>query len=128
MGLLERQQLKRKRNATLESRKKARIERTAEDLPWKKSRRALKTGLAGDDGILDLKEVEGVGVLYGTTEGGGRVAKFRVSLVSFAPKHKPLIAAYRLLKSTILRAHRRPRRKQENRRRAQMTEWTKSST
>jgi hypothetical protein len=125
MGLLERQQLKRKRNATPESRKKARVERTAEELPWKKSRRPLKTGLVGDDGILELEEVEGVEVVYGITEGGGRVAKFRVSLVSFALKDKPLIAAYRSLKATILRAHHRPRRKQGSRRRAQMAESTK---
>ena len=59
-------------------RKRPRIECTAENLPWKKSRRPLETILVGDDGILELEEVEGVEVIYTTTT-GGNVAKFRVS-------------------------------------------------
>lgn len=90
MGL-GKQQLKRKRNTALGVIKRPRIERTAEELPWKKSRRPLETGLAGDDGILELEEVEGVEVAYEATE-GGRVAKFHVSPLSLAVKHKPLTA------------------------------------
>ena len=59
-------------------RKRPRIECTAENLPWKKSRRPLETILGGDDGILELEEVEGVEVIYTTTT-EGKVAKFRVS-------------------------------------------------
>ncbi|KAL9710285.1 ATP-dependent RNA helicase [Leucoagaricus gongylophorus] len=59
-------------------RKRPRIECTAENLPWKKSRRPLETILVGDDGIIELEEVEGVEVIYTTTT-GGKVAKFRVS-------------------------------------------------
>lgn len=34
--------------------------------------------MGGDDGVLELEEVEGVEVVYETTE-GGRVVKFNVS-------------------------------------------------
>ncbi|KXN89342.1 ATP-dependent RNA helicase MAK5 [Leucoagaricus sp. SymC.cos] len=78
MDLLEKQPLKRKSDAGTRSRKKKRVERTAEQLPWKRSQRPLETGLGGDDGILELEEVEGVEVVYEMTE-GGRVAKFRVT-------------------------------------------------
>ncbi|KAF5356801.1 hypothetical protein D9756_006574 [Leucocoprinus leucothites] len=73
-----RQTLKRKRNTGLGMRKRPRIECAAEQLPWKKSRRPLETGMGGDDGILELEEVEGVEVVYETTD-GGKVAKFRVT-------------------------------------------------
>lgn len=36
--------------------------------------------MGGDEGILELEEVEGVEVIYETTE-GGRVVKFKVSYV-----------------------------------------------
>jgi ATP-dependent RNA helicase DDX24/MAK5 len=50
----------------------------ADDLPWKPVLRPTETGLGGDDGILELEEVENVEVVYEETD-AGRVAKFRVS-------------------------------------------------
>lgn len=47
-------------------------------LPWKAVRRPSETGLDGDDGILELEEVENVEVVYEDTE-GGRVMRFNVS-------------------------------------------------
>lgn len=79
MGLLEKHRaLKRKKSAGFSARKKPRIQCTAEELPWKKSRRPLETGLSEGDGILELEEVEGVEVVYEMTD-GGKVAKFCVS-------------------------------------------------
>lgn len=46
-------------------------------LPWKAVRRPSETGLDGDDGILELEEVENVEVVYEDTE-GGRVMRFNV--------------------------------------------------
>lgn len=46
-------------------------------LPWKAVNRPSDTGLDGDDGILELEEVENVEVVYEDTE-GGRVMKFNV--------------------------------------------------
>ena len=66
-------------------RKRPRIECNAEELPWKKIRRPFETGLGGDDGILELEEVEGVEVIYTTTD-EGKVAKFCVSS-PFADSH-----------------------------------------
>ncbi|KAF7763542.1 hypothetical protein Agabi119p4_8079 [Agaricus bisporus var. burnettii] len=78
MGPLERHKsLKRKKNTGLGPRKKSKIQRSVDELPWKTSRRPLETGLGGDDGILEFEEVEGVEVVYEMTE-GGRVAKFQV--------------------------------------------------
>lgn len=37
----------------------------------------MEAGLGGDDGILELEEVDGVEVVYETTE-SGRVARFQV--------------------------------------------------
>ncbi|KAF6744164.1 ATP-dependent RNA helicase [Ephemerocybe angulata] len=48
-----------------------------EDLPWKTLSRPMETGLDGDDGILDLEEVEGVEIVYEETE-NGKVARFKV--------------------------------------------------
>ncbi|KAJ2915512.1 hypothetical protein MD484_g4910, partial [Candolleomyces efflorescens] len=48
-----------------------------DDLPWKTISRPAETGLSGDDGILELEEVEGVEVFYEETE-KGRVTKFKV--------------------------------------------------
>ena len=47
------------------------------DLPWKIISRPNATGFEGDDGILELEEVDNVEVLYEETE-NGRVAKFKV--------------------------------------------------
>ncbi len=61
------------------SRKKAKTQHlTINDLPWKSVSRPSDTGLGGDDGILELEEVEGVEVVYEDT-GVGRVVKFNVS-------------------------------------------------
>jgi len=64
------------------SRKKQKVQhRNANDLPWKTVKRPTESGLGGDDGILELEEVEGVEVVYETTD-GGRVVKFNVCCVS----------------------------------------------
>jgi ATP-dependent RNA helicase DDX24/MAK5 len=61
------------------SRKRLKMQPTSLDgLPWKSVRRPSETGLDGDDGILELEEVENVEVVYEDTE-GGRVMKFNVS-------------------------------------------------
>lgn len=79
MGIIEKQRaLKRKQNTELRARKKPRTERTLEDLPWQKTQRPIETGLGGDDGILELEEVEGVEVVYEVTD-AGKVVKFHVS-------------------------------------------------
>ncbi|KAF9260720.1 DEAD-domain-containing protein [Marasmius fiardii PR-910] len=55
---------------------KVRHENTS-TLPWKTTSRPLETGFDGDNGILELEEVEGVEVLY--EEGDeGRIARFNV--------------------------------------------------
>jgi ATP-dependent RNA helicase DDX24/MAK5 len=60
------------------SRKRLKMQPTSLDgLPWKSIRRPSETGLDGDDGILELEEVENVEVVYEDTE-GGRVMKFNV--------------------------------------------------
>ncbi|KAH7912169.1 ATP-dependent RNA helicase [Hygrophoropsis aurantiaca] len=46
-------------------------------LPWKSITRPQDTGLDGDDGILELEEVEDVEVVYEETT-GGKVVKFNV--------------------------------------------------
>jgi ATP-dependent RNA helicase DDX24/MAK5 len=61
------------------ARKRLKIQHTSVDgLPWKTVNRPSETGLDGDDGILDLEEVENVEVVYEDTE-RGRVMKFNVS-------------------------------------------------
>ena len=63
-------------------RKKQKIQhRNTNELPWKTVKRPAESGLSGDDGILELEEVEGVEVIYETTD-GGRVVKFNVGRVS----------------------------------------------
>lgn len=52
-----------------------------DDLPWKSVARSLETALDGDDGVLELQEVDGVEVAYEDTA-RGRVAKFNVCLAS----------------------------------------------
>ncbi|RXW15879.1 hypothetical protein EST38_g9969 [Candolleomyces aberdarensis] len=59
-------------------RKKLKVTKSnIDDLPWKTISRPAETGLGGDDGILELEEVEGVEVVYEETE-KGRVPKFKV--------------------------------------------------
>ncbi|KAJ3862205.1 ATP-dependent RNA helicase [Lentinula novae-zelandiae] len=58
------------------SRKKIKVEHDgADSLPWTTVSRPVETALDGDDGILELEEVEGVEVTYEETE-SGRVARF----------------------------------------------------
>ncbi|KAG1747358.1 ATP-dependent RNA helicase [Suillus lakei] len=58
--------------------KRLKMQHTSFDgLPWKAVRRPTETGLDGDDGILELEEVENVEVVYEDTE-GGRIMKFNV--------------------------------------------------
>ncbi|KZP15440.1 DEAD-domain-containing protein [Athelia psychrophila] len=67
--------LKRKLQGPTAARKKSKV--TLDGLPWKTVSRPKETGLDGDDGILDLEEVDDVEVVYEQTE-SGRVAKFNV--------------------------------------------------
>jgi len=46
-------------------------------LPWKTVARPLETCLDGDDGVLDLEEVDNVEIVYENTD-RGRVIKFNV--------------------------------------------------
>jgi ATP-dependent RNA helicase DDX24/MAK5 len=56
---------------------------SADDLPWKSVSRSFEAGIGFDDGILDFEEVEGVEVIYETTDAsGGRTVKFNVSFIS----------------------------------------------
>lgn len=65
-------------------RKRAKIQHcSADDLPWKSVSRPFETGIEFDDGILDVEEVDGVEVVYETTD-GGRVVKFNVSFISIS--------------------------------------------
>lgn len=48
-----------------------------DDLPWKTVARPLETCLDGDDGVLDLEEVNNVEIVYENTY-RGRVVKFNV--------------------------------------------------
>ncbi|KAG6817114.1 hypothetical protein H0H87_012635 [Tephrocybe sp. NHM501043] len=50
---------------------------TLNELPWKKVVRPQEAGLDGDDGIIELEEIEGVDVVYEEGD-GGRVIKFAV--------------------------------------------------
>ncbi|KAH0581449.1 hypothetical protein H2248_012530 [Termitomyces sp. 'cryptogamus'] len=66
------------------TRKKIRTQhRILDELPWKKVARPQEAGVDGDDGILELEEIEGVEVIY---EEGGRVAKFAVFEGEEGPK------------------------------------------
>ena len=72
--------LKRKTKAPTSARKKFKVKhQSLESLPWKTVFRPTETGLDGDNGILDLEEVEDVEVHYEQTD-AGRVVKFSVSL------------------------------------------------
>lgn len=50
-----------------------------EDLPWKQVSRSNVSGFEGDDGVLELEEVDDVEVAFEDTE-NGRVARFKVCL------------------------------------------------
>lgn len=71
--------LKRKIKPTPSSCKKVKISHNIEDLPWTTVSRFQESGVDGDDGILDLEEIEGVEVVYEETE-NGRIARFNVRL------------------------------------------------
>jgi ATP-dependent RNA helicase DDX24/MAK5 len=73
--------LKRKINTSTSTRKKSKVQHhSLESLPWKSVSRPAETGLGGDDGILDLEEVDDVEVVYERTN-TGRVVKFNVRFV-----------------------------------------------
>jgi ATP-dependent RNA helicase DDX24/MAK5 len=94
--------LKRKIKAPTSSRKKTKIEHhSLETLPWKAVFRPTETGLDGDDGVLDLEEVEDVEVVYEQTD-VGRVVKFNVSLVLRRPSDR-IETAFRSLRSDQIR-------------------------
>lgn len=59
-------------------RKRPKAHHSLDGLPWKTVSRPSETGLGGDDGILDLEEVDDVEVVYEQTD-AGRVVKFNVS-------------------------------------------------
>ncbi|KAG6908421.1 hypothetical protein DXG01_004714 [Tephrocybe rancida] len=55
----------------LATRKKVKTQhRTLDELAWKTVVRPQEAGLDGDDGILELEEIEGVDVVYEETDGG----------------------------------------------------------
>ncbi|KAJ6487917.1 ATP-dependent RNA helicase [Mycena sanguinolenta] len=69
---------KRRRQNDSSARKRTKIRhKTADALPWKVVKRPEETGMGGDDGILELEEVDDVEVVYEVTE-AGRVATFNV--------------------------------------------------
>ena len=81
---------KRKLNSHLPARKRSKSQHvdnsyshSLENLPWKSVSRPSQTGIAmdGDDGILDLEEVDNVEVLFEQTD-TGRVVKFNVSYLN----------------------------------------------
>ncbi|KAF7318870.1 hypothetical protein HMN09_00222500 [Mycena chlorophos] len=70
--------LKRKLKAASTSRKRVKTSHgNSDNLPWKMVARPLETGMADDDGILELEEVDNVEVVYEDTD-GGRVVRFNV--------------------------------------------------
>ncbi|KAE9408744.1 DEAD-domain-containing protein [Gymnopus androsaceus JB14] len=72
------------------SRKRTKVKHDNSDsLPWKIVSRPIESGLDGDEGILELEEVEGVEIIYEETE-QGRVAKFNVIDVD-EPKTEELV-------------------------------------
>ncbi|GLB42109.1 putative major facilitator superfamily protein [Lyophyllum shimeji] len=64
---------------------------TLDELPWKSVTRPQIAGLDGDDGILDLEEVEGVEVVYEETE-GGKLLKFKVIEADDTPESKETLS------------------------------------
>ncbi|KAK0237853.1 ATP-dependent RNA helicase [Armillaria nabsnona] len=77
--LSKKQGIKRKSHTkSSSSRKKIKIQHNnADDLAWTTVKRPFEAGVGGDDGILELEEVEDVEVIYEETE-KGRVARFNV--------------------------------------------------
>ncbi|EIW78544.1 P-loop containing nucleoside triphosphate hydrolase protein [Coniophora puteana RWD-64-598 SS2] len=82
-------QLKRKARPVSGSlKKKTKVQhRTLDTLPWQSIQRPLDTGLDGDEGVLELEEVDDVEIVYEDTE-NGRVLKFNVSR-EHGPNVKP---------------------------------------
>ncbi|KAJ7269819.1 ATP-dependent RNA helicase [Mycena rebaudengoi] len=67
---------KRRIQANSISRKRAKTRHeNADELPWKLVARPAEAGMGGDDGILELEEVDDVEVVYEDTD-GGRIVKF----------------------------------------------------
>ena len=63
---------------SLSATKKIKVQHgSLDDLPWKSVARPVETGLDGDDGILELEEVDNVEVVYEEKD-GGKVVKFNV--------------------------------------------------
>ncbi|KAF8438991.1 P-loop containing nucleoside triphosphate hydrolase protein [Boletus edulis BED1] len=63
---------------TLDATKKIKVQhRSLDKLPWKSVARPVETVLDGDDGILELEEVDNVEVVYEEKD-GGKVIKFNV--------------------------------------------------
>ncbi|KAJ7029259.1 ATP-dependent RNA helicase [Mycena alexandri] len=62
--------------------------KTADALPWKVVSRPAEAGMGGDDGILELEEVDDVEVVYEDTE-GGRVVTFNTLLPRPQMKRSP---------------------------------------
>lgn len=71
--------LKRKGTASSKTspKKRARILNKCSDLPWRLVPRLLDSAGDGDDGVLELEEVDNVRVVYEETD-TGRVAKFEI--------------------------------------------------
>ena len=66
----------------LSATKKIRVQHgSLDNLPWKSVARPIETGLDGDDGILELEEVDDVEVVYEEKD-GGKVIKFNVRPLS----------------------------------------------
>lgn len=68
---------KRKAGVLSTASRKTKVSTSLNDLPWKTVSRPRDTVEDGDDGILELEEVDGVEVIYENTE-SGRVATFKV--------------------------------------------------
>ena len=74
--------LKRKLHAKKEApavkKRKVQID-SVDKLAWKKVSRPKVSGFEGDDGIIELEEIDGVDVVFEEKE-TGRVARFEVSV------------------------------------------------
>ncbi|KAJ6470650.1 ATP-dependent RNA helicase [Mycena vitilis] len=69
---------RRLQDASLARKRSKTRHKTADALPWKVVARPAEAGMGGDDGILELEEVDDVEVLYEETE-GGRLVIFNVA-------------------------------------------------
>lgn len=80
MAARDKSGLKRKSAAGVNAaRKRTKTLRSISDLPWKTISHTHDTTGEGDDGILELEEVDDVEIIYQNTE-SGRVAVFHVRL------------------------------------------------